>query len=106
MVKERISFVASALFTVLLLGGVFFITCDKLPFNFRILLGSGYGLALAIYAIALAFALVDTTLRYFYLFADRGTALQPRMSRRRAWILLGAVLIGFWALHWSAYLCR
>jgi hypothetical protein len=106
MTKERVSFAASALFTALLFAGTFFVTCDKLPFKLQLLLGSCYGLWLGIYAIASGFALIDTIFRYFYLFADRGTVLQPRMSRGRAWILLGAILICALALRWSATLCR
>lgn len=105
MTKERVCFAISALFTLLLFVGVFVVTCDKLPFKLQLLLGSSYGLWLAVYAVALGSALLGTIVRYFYLFADRGTALRPRMSRGRAWILLGAVFVCALALRWSATLC-
>lgn len=94
----------SALFTVLLFVGLHLVTCDKTPFGSYLELS--YRVWAVIYIFATGFALVDTITRYFYLFADRGTALQPRMSRGRVWILLGAILICVLALRWSATLYR
>jgi Na+-translocating ferredoxin:NAD+ oxidoreductase RnfA subunit len=98
--KKQISLVVSTLFSMALLAGVFLGTCENLPVN--ALLGSSIGIVLVVYAFATAFALLGTIFQYFYLFANRGTASQPRMSRGLAWILLAALVVYLVVLRWSA----
>jgi hypothetical protein len=87
MSANRIGFATSACFSAFLTIGVFFVGCDRLPFG----VGSVPMIVGLLYPFALAFSLIGTAIQFFSVFANRGTTFQPRVSRGRAYVLLGGL---------------
>lgn len=106
MLKKRLSFLFSVLLTISLWAGSSILICDNSSLNVRVSLGSSFGGVLAVYAIALGFATLGTTIQYFYVFADRGTATRPTMSSKRAWLFLGGLAVFLWVYKWAiSHIC-
>ncbi|WP_146120163.1 hypothetical protein [Paraburkholderia sp. BL21I4N1] len=89
--KNRLSFVISALLTVMLFAGIPAFTCNNSPLNMSTSLGRSIGVVLVVYAVATAFAMLGTVFQYIYAFAGKGTALRPTMPRNRVLLLVGVV---------------
>jgi hypothetical protein len=89
MSANGIGFGVSAFFSAFLTVGVFFIGCDRLPFG----IGSVPMIVGLLYPFALAFSLIGTAIQFVSVFANRETTLQPRVSRGRAYLLLGGLVL-------------